>query len=80
MDTFYVEWCGQGNSRYGGITRFLLKPGMAEVTFDTETTELLNGMEHLRISFHLPPAEYASLREGLEHIFDGTGCFQAADA
>ena len=69
QDTFYVEWCGQENSRYGGITRFLLKPGTAEVTFDTETTELLYGMDHLHISFHLPPAEYAALREALDHIF-----------
>lgn len=37
MDTFYVEWCGEENSRYGGISRFELRPNSAEVIFEQDS-------------------------------------------
>lgn len=80
MDTFHVEWCGQKGSRYGGIHKFEIRPGMAEIAFDTETAELFDGLTRLRISFQLPPAEYAALQEALGHIFRGSGSLQVVDA
>ncbi|RNF85412.1 Imm10 family immunity protein [Montanilutibacter psychrotolerans] len=79
MDTFHVEWCSQENSGYGGITRFLLKPDGAEVTFDAEASEALGGMERLSISFQLGPAEHLALQEALSHVFEGSGCLELAD-
>jgi hypothetical protein len=74
MDTYHFEWSDQKNSRYGGIEQFTLTPDKAEVVFDAETAELLHGMSRLLISFQLPPAEYAALRQALGHIFHDSAC------
>ncbi len=78
MGTYHFEWCRQKDSRYGGIQQFTLTPDKAEVVFDAETAELLNGMSRLLISFRLPSTEHSALRQALDHIFLGSGCLQMA--
>jgi hypothetical protein len=80
MDTFHIEWCKQENSGYGGISQFVLKPNIAEITFEQEASEEIGGLKHLFISFELAPAEQFALRDALGHIFSGTGCLHLVDA
>lgn len=80
MDTFHVEWCSEDMSGYGGITAFLLGPSSAEVTFDDETTEALDGVQHLSIAFDLGASERNALVNALGHIFQGTGCLGVAES
>jgi len=80
MDTYHVEWCGQENSGYGGISQLLLNRGYAEITFARDAADALGGMGRLTISFQLTPSEHMALREALGHIFEGSGCFVVADA
>lgn len=80
MDTYHVEWCGQENSGYGGISRFTLTRSGAEVAFTPDAAKELYEMERLAISFRLTPSEYTALREALGHIFQDSGCLVVADA
>jgi Immunity protein 10 len=80
MNTYHIEWCGQGNSGYGGITRFVLKPRSAEVYFEPKMTELLGGIERLSISFRLHASEHQALKEALQRVFQGSNCVEFADA
>ncbi|WP_369979331.1 Imm10 family immunity protein [Xanthomonas bundabergensis] len=80
MDTYHVEWCGQENSGYGGISRFLLFRDHAEITFAPGGAGALGGLELLGISFELTPSEYSALLEALADIFEGSGCLVVADA
>lgn len=80
MDTYHVEWCGQENSGYGGISQFLLNRGSAEIAFAPDVAAALGGMGRLTISFHLTPSEHLALREALGHIFGGSSCLVVADA
>ncbi|WP_426802941.1 Imm10 family immunity protein [Xanthomonas campestris] len=77
MDTFHVEWCGEENSRYGGISRFELRPNSAEVIFEQDSLKWENGLPHLTISFHLDSEEFLVLREALTRIFLGSDCLMA---
>ncbi|MCL2309573.1 MAG: Imm10 family immunity protein [Proteobacteria bacterium] len=80
MGTYHIEWCGQENSGYGGISQFLLERNCADITFTSGTAEALGGMERLTISFQLMSPEHSALREALEFIFEGSGCLSVADA
>ncbi|CAN7522667.1 Imm10 family immunity protein [Pseudoxanthomonas sp. LjRoot143] len=80
MDTYHVEWRGQGMSGYGGISRFLLSPNGVEVSFEPQAVVELDGMEHLSISFQLSHGEFLMLREALGNIFVGSGCLVVASA
>ena len=80
MDTYHIEWCGQENSGYGGISHFSLQPSYAEIAFSPDAAEALGDMENLTISFQLKPSEHSALREALGHIFEGNGCLVVADA
>ncbi|CAN7562029.1 Imm10 family immunity protein [Pseudoxanthomonas sp. LjRoot143] len=80
MDTYHVEWCDQGMSGYGGISRFLLSPTGVEVSFEPQAAVDLDGMEHLSISFQLSHSEFLVLREALGNIFVGSGCLIVAGA
>lgn len=80
MDTYHVEWCDQGMSGYGGISRLLLCPNGVEVSFEPQAGAKLNSMEHLSISFQLSRGEFLRLREALGNIFVGSGCLVVADA
>lgn len=79
MDTYHVEWCSQDNSGYGGISQFVLGPDGANVTFEPEAVDELDGMEHLAISFRVSPAEFVTLQEALGRIFEGSSCFVVTD-
>ncbi|MCC5069947.1 Imm10 family immunity protein [Xanthomonas campestris] len=76
MDTFYVEWCGEENSRYGGISRFELRPNSAEVIFEQDSLKWENSLWHLTISFHLDSEKFLVLREALSRIFLGSDCLR----
>jgi hypothetical protein len=80
MNTYHVEWCSQERSGYGGISQFTLKPGGAEIAFQSEMATALGGMKHLSIAFQLPAGDRATLEEVLKHIFSGSSCFEVADA
>ena len=80
MNTYHVEWCDQGSSSYGGITRFTLKPNAAEVSFEASMAKALGGMDRLSISFQLQAGEQRALKEALSHIFSGSNCLEVADA
>ncbi|MDR2011563.1 MAG: hypothetical protein LBQ20_00660 [Rhodanobacter sp.] len=80
MDNYHIEWCGQENSGYGGVSQFVLSQGGAEIAFALDGVENLNGMERLSISFQLTSSEYATLQEALGHIFRGSGCLVVASA
>ncbi len=73
MDRYHVEWCGQGQSRYGGIARFVLRPGLAEVDFAPEAVASM-GVAQLRIGFDVAPEQWAALCGVLESIFQGSDC------
>lgn len=79
MDTYHVEWCGQQNARYGGIARFVLKRDAAEISFQAEAVEDMDGLEHLSIAFDLPAGEYGDLKAALSEVFAGESCFEIAD-
>ncbi|MBL8296725.1 MAG: hypothetical protein JNN30_00120 [Rhodanobacteraceae bacterium] len=79
MDTYHVEWCDQGSSGYGGVSRFVLKTTSAEVQFEPQMAELLGGIEHLSISFDLPAGKHRVLREALQHVFAESKCLEIAD-
>jgi hypothetical protein len=38
MDTYYIEWCGQEHSGYGGISQFVLKQGSASGSLHSSPT------------------------------------------
>ncbi|MDR1646978.1 MAG: hypothetical protein LBR88_02945 [Zoogloeaceae bacterium] len=80
MDTYYVEWRGQEHAGYGGILRFVLKRGGADITFSPNMAENMDGMARLSISFQLAASEYLALPEALGCIFHGSGCLVVADA
>lgn len=79
MDTYHVEWCGQQNSRYGGIARFVLQRNAAQIVFRPEAVEDLDGLEHLSIAFDLSAAEYGDLKAALAEVFADESCFEIAD-
>jgi hypothetical protein len=79
MDNYYVEWCGQENSGYGGISQFVLNQGNVEVAFSPDGVENLNGIECISISFQLTPSEHTALKEALSHIFRDSGCLIVTD-
>ena len=76
MNTYHVEWCGQENSGYGGISQFLLKTSGAEVIFSQEVAEALDGLKNISISFKLEHSEFLALIERLRHIFDDNDCLK----
>lgn len=78
MDTYHVEWCDQGSSGYGGISRAVLTPTAVELAFDAEGSAFLGGLQALRISFQLRPGQLPELRRALERIFEGSGCLVIA--
>ncbi|AVP96791.1 hypothetical protein C7S18_06070 [Ahniella affigens] len=80
MNTYHVEWCDQGNSGYGGVSRAMLTPSSVEFVFDSEGAEFLGGLRALKISFQLEPAQFAELSRALERVFEGSGCLVIADA
>ncbi len=80
MDTYHVEWCGQENSGYGGITRFSLQSGCAEIEFTQDVAEALDGMQRLTITFRLTPFERLALKKALGHIFEGSDCLFVVEA
>ena len=77
MDTYQIEWCGQENSGYGGISQFSLQPNYAEIAFSPDA---VGNMDSLTISFQLTPSEHLALREALGRIFEGSDCLVVADA
>ncbi|MBH9579192.1 Imm10 family immunity protein [Inhella proteolytica] len=79
MNTYYVEWCGQERSGYGGVAKFTLKRGLAELTFRPEMAIALGGIKHLSIGFQLSADEWDALQEALKCIFFGSGCLEIAD-
>ncbi|MBD9471166.1 Imm10 family immunity protein [Pseudoxanthomonas sp. PXM01] len=80
MDTYHLEWRGQGMSGYGGISRFLLSSTGVEVSFEPQAVAELDGMEHLSICFQLSRDDFLMLREALGNIFVGSGCLVVAGA
>lgn len=80
MGTYYIEWCDQSNSGYGGVAQALLAPSLIEFKFNTAGAEFLGGMEALKISMSLQPDQFTALQLALERVFDGTGCLIVTDA
>ena len=80
MDTYHVEWCGQGQSGYGGIQSLSLGRTSATVVFDAQGAADLGGLEELAISFDLSAQEHAELQQALAEIFLGTDCLRCVDA
>jgi hypothetical protein len=76
MDTYHVEWCDQRNSGYGGIERFELRPGGADVMFDAMAREEMDGLARVSIAFALDIATYEALKAALGEIFAGTDCLR----
>jgi hypothetical protein len=79
MDTYHVEWCGQQNSRYGGIARLVLRRGSAEITFKAEAVEDMDGLERLSIAFDLSASDYAGLKAALSEVFAGESCLEVVE-
>lgn len=79
MDTYHIEWSGQENSGYGGISQFSLARDRAEIAFAPAGAGALGGLELLSISFQLTPSEHSALLKALVHIFEGSGCLVIAD-
>lgn len=79
QDTYHVEWCGQAQSGYGGIHRFILKPESVEVIFAADMSKTLGGLERLLIAFHLDRVEREALETALSQIFVGSTCLEVVD-
>ena len=79
LDTYHVEWCGQSRSVYGGVIRFSLWPGRAEVVFSQNAAKALGGLQSLAISFQLTLIEQLELRGALGRIFEGSDCLALGD-
>ena len=80
MDTYYVEWCGQEHSGYGGISKAVLYSFRLEVTFQPQMAEELGGVSRLEIDFEVAPAKQKALQKALKVVFEGSGCLEVADA
>jgi hypothetical protein len=80
MDTYHVEWCGQHTSGYGGISRFQLNPGHAQVTFAPGSPVARGGIARLTIAFQLTAPEHLALQDALRDIFEGSDCVLLTDA
>lgn len=74
MDTYHVEWCDQGQSRYGGVRRCVVRPGRVEVTFDDDAIEDMGNVRRVAITFDVEPAEQRELESALREIFQGADC------
>lgn len=79
MDTYHVEWCGQENSGYGGISQFVLKRTSVEIEFDHAMADLLEGLNQLSITFDLTDKQYQALKQALRQIFEHCDCFKIAE-
>jgi hypothetical protein len=74
MDTYYMEFCGQGRSGYGGIRCFELHRDHADVSFDAAVAKDLELDSVLRITFSLTDALFGNLREKLQAVFVHDPC------
>jgi Immunity protein 10 len=79
MDTYHVEWCDQGSSGYGGISRVFLTLSTVEFEFNPKGIEFLGGLETLKISIQLKTSQLRVLHQALDRIFEGSGCLIVAD-
>lgn len=80
MDTYYVEWCDQGWSLYGGVEAFFLGQSSAHVVFTPLGAERLGGLEQLSIDFQVSEVEWHALYGALAAIFRGTDRLAVADS
>jgi hypothetical protein len=80
QDTYYLEWCSQEQSVYGGIDDFSLSDSNARIRFAPQATNALGGLSELVISFSLSQNELEALDQGLQVVFSGSRCFSRANA
>ncbi|GGX06561.1 Imm10 family immunity protein [Undibacterium macrobrachii] len=76
MDTYYVEWCNQENSGYGGISQFSLHRNLAELIFDPDVSAELDDLHQISISFKLDENQFESLKQALQKIFENSNCLK----
>lgn len=72
-DKVHIAFSSQTNSTYGGITRFVLRTGMAEIYFDDQAAKALGIPDWLNITFAFSHDQFQTLTEHLERMFEGEG-------
>jgi hypothetical protein len=75
MDRVYIEKDSQGNSAYGGVTRFELHRDHALISLDTATARKLGDVVEFEVRFDLEDQRFEELRAGLTEVFKGFDCF-----
>lgn len=70
-DQIHLTYRDQAHSAYGGIRKFVLEDGRAEIMLDAKTANLLGTAQHFEI--HLPPSgvSLSVLRQHLQQMFGG---------
>ncbi len=78
FDKVHITYCNQVHSTYGDILKFVLKNGLAEITFDSRTASELSIDEQLEIVFPPNDAKLAEVKHYLAQMFiDKDGVFKS---
>jgi hypothetical protein len=75
MDRVHIERDSQGDSAYGGITRFDLHRNRALISLDAATALRLGDEAEFEVRFDLGDRRFEELRAGLAEVFKGFDCF-----
>ncbi|SMO52695.1 Imm10 family immunity protein [Melghirimyces algeriensis] len=70
LDKVYIECNDQSHSVYGGIVRFVLSNGIAEIWIDSNAANMLGTDEKIKIVFPVNYNDLADVEELLREIFN----------
>ena len=77
--TYHVEFCGEGQSGYGGVKEACLSPEGLDLIFSEAGVEYLDGLESMSVKFQVDGRVLEKIKKVLLNIFEGSSCaFRAA--
>jgi len=75
MNMPYIEYCGQGCSWYGEVTRFELLRDSVHIQMSKIAADHMQNGGILQVSFQLSASEFETLRTALRRTFSGQPYF-----
>jgi hypothetical protein len=75
MNTYYIEYCDQAQSIYGGIDSIVLYRDKVDIKLNEEASNQLKINRNLSIGFTLDDGKYKELELQLKNIFIDDICF-----
>jgi hypothetical protein len=75
MNTYYIEYCDQAQSIYGGIDSIVLYRDKVDIKLNEKASNQLKINRNLSIGFTLDDGKYKELELQLKNIFIDDICF-----